>query len=212
LAPRPAALALLRRSGGAGKFDGGRFGGFRGGGAGEGFGFDFVFAQGVRLSLLSFALGLEFQKQVQVLVDDSGEALFAEGERVEGFGLSGEGSGVGEGEMDLGVFGVDARPEGEGFGGEEVFFDGFEAVEAPVVDSDGSGELDFEVAAGVEFADEFADVEDLLGSVFFGHYGRATGEGVIEAVEFGERHAFLSLDLDSGMGVGWFLGRWVAGC
>jgi hypothetical protein len=53
-------------------------------------------------------------------------------------------------------------------------------------------------------------------AIVFGHDGGSTGEGVFEAVEFGERHAFLfsfpSLDLDFGMAVGWNLRGGFAGC
>jgi hypothetical protein len=101
---------------------------------------------------------------------------------------------------------------GEGFESEEVFFDGFEAVKTPVVDGESSGEPDFEVAARVEFPDVFADGEDVFFAIVFGHDGGAAGEGVFEAVEFGEWHMFLSLDLDSGMRMGWIFGGWAVGC
>jgi hypothetical protein len=48
-------------------------------------------------------------------------------------------------------------------------------------------------------------------AVVFGHNGGATGEGMFEAVEFGERHKFLSLDQDSDMRDGWIFGGWVVG-
>ncbi len=112
------------------------------------------------------------------------EALFVEGEQVDFFGGVEVGLGPGEGlvgERIVSEFaGVSFDAQGE-----DIVFDGFDAVEAPVVVGDAVGELDFEEAFGVEFGEEGGVVLVVGIAVFFGQEGGLAGETVAEAVEAG---------------------------
>ena len=78
---------------------------------------------------------------------------------------------------------------GAGFGfvtpGEDVLFDSFDAVESPVIDSEGAGELALDGAVGVEVGDVFLGEVHLRETVFFGYDRGQAGEGACEAVHGG---------------------------
>jgi hypothetical protein len=88
---------------------------------------------------------------------------------------------VAYGVFDLQDFvGEDSAGENETVG-EDVFFGSFDAVESPVVEGYGSGELEFYFAPGVEFCDIFADEGVLVDSVFVGHDCGHAGDSAFEA-------------------------------
>ena len=147
------------------------------------FGEDFGFPEGLFEG--GAAGGLQGVKTLFVALDPAGDALFIEGEQGEFFGGAPEGPGLGEGGVDLGVFGDDVGVGGTVSEGEDVVFDGAGAVQTPFVFGDGLGDLGFESAFGrVGLADVGGEAgED--GQVFVRHGGDLTGEAVTPGVERG---------------------------
>ena len=64
-----------------------------------------------------------------------------------------------------------------------VFFDGFDAVETPVVHGESAGELDLDGSARVQVCYVFADEFGLAFAVFIDHEGGEAEVGMFEAVE-----------------------------
>ncbi len=97
---------------------------------------------------------------------------------------------------------------GEGFAGvdfvadgKDVFFGGFEAVEAPVVHGEGIGVLEFDGAEGVAVADEGV-YEFALGDAFVvGHDGGEAEVGGFEAVHGGSGFALFGAGAGGELGI-----------
>jgi len=129
------------------------------------------------------AQGLEFQEQVEVDVEVLRQLLLVGGEVREELRVVAEGQGLDHGGVDFGMCRFDF---GEGLGmakGEDVFFDGVDAVDSPGVLRESLCQLDFYHAVGFEGGDIFRDESAVRVGVGFGHEGRLSGDGVAATLE-----------------------------
>ena len=126
------------------------------------------------------AEAFEFLVEVE---DGAFEALFIEREQVEfacavkvGLGLAESGVAGGVVITELAGVGLDTE-------GEDVVFDGFDAVETPVFVGDLAEDLGFEEVFGFVCFLEFSVVSVIGGAIFAGEEDSLAGEAMAESVE-----------------------------
>ena len=136
--------------------------------------------------------GLEAEQEPHVGVEVLCEPLLVDRELVEELRVVAEGERLDGGGVDFGVGGFDVGVRLGVAEGEDVFFHGVDAVDAPCVLGEALGELDFDHAVGLEGGGVFAD-EGVVGfGVLFGHENGVAGEGIAAADEDG----FVLFDVD----------------
>jgi len=129
------------------------------------------------------AFGLDFAELFEGPFELAGEAVLVHAQGGEGLGLLAEGFGGGQGGVHFRFGGVDAAGVRGHAEGEEVGFQGHDAVQTPGCVGDGLDQLFFGGEFGLVFGEEFLDMELVGGEGLGGHDHGLAGEPMAERVQ-----------------------------